>query len=254
MRFSTSSSTRATRCPTAAGSRSRPPTFVRCTSQAREREMPPGAYVLLAVSDTGPGMSAGRHRARLRPVLHDQADRSGHRPRPVDDLRLRQAVGGDRSGSTRRSGVGTTVRLYLPRYRGEIAEHEATRRHAAPRRRTAKPSDRRGRCRPSGRWSSRCLRDLGYRDARSRGRPVGPARPRGPTYHIDLLVTDVGLPGSTAGSSPTAAREARPELKVLFITGYAENATFGTGQLDPGHADDHQAVSRSTSWPRASAR
>ncbi len=52
---------------------------------------------------------------------------------------------------------------------------------------------------------------------------------------IDLLVTDVGLPGGMNGRQMAdAARVARPGLKVLFITGYAENAVLSHGHLDPG--------------------
>ena len=51
---------------------------------------------------------------------------------------------------------------------------------------------------------------------------------------IDLLVTDVGLPGMNGRQLAEQARLLRPELKVLFITGYAENAAFGNGHLDPG--------------------
>ena len=52
---------------------------------------------------------------------------------------------------------------------------------------------------------------------------------------IDLLVTDVGLPGGMNGRQVAdAARSLRPELRVLFITGYAENAVLSHGHLDPG--------------------
>ena len=52
---------------------------------------------------------------------------------------------------------------------------------------------------------------------------------------IDLLITDVGLPGGLNGRQlADAARTLRPELKVLFITGFAENAVVGNGHLDPG--------------------
>ncbi|MEQ1809061.1 MAG: response regulator, partial [Terricaulis sp.] len=52
---------------------------------------------------------------------------------------------------------------------------------------------------------------------------------------IDLLVTDVGLPGGMNGRQiADAARRTRPDLKVLFITGYAENAVVGNGHLSPG--------------------
>ena len=52
---------------------------------------------------------------------------------------------------------------------------------------------------------------------------------------LDLLVTDVGLPGGMNGRQVAdAGRAVRPDLKVLFITGYAENAVVGNGHLDPG--------------------
>jgi CheY-like chemotaxis protein len=51
---------------------------------------------------------------------------------------------------------------------------------------------------------------------------------------IDLLVTDVGLPGLNGRQLADQAREGRPGLKVLFMTGYAENATIANGFLEPG--------------------
>lgn len=51
---------------------------------------------------------------------------------------------------------------------------------------------------------------------------------------IDLLVTDVGLPGGMNGRQVAdAARTTRPDLRVLFVAGYAENAAVGNGHLDP---------------------
>ena len=52
---------------------------------------------------------------------------------------------------------------------------------------------------------------------------------------IDLLVSDVGLPGGMNGRQMAdAARVTRPDMKVLFITGFAQNAAVGNGQLEPG--------------------
>ena len=52
---------------------------------------------------------------------------------------------------------------------------------------------------------------------------------------INLLITDVGLPGGMNGRQVAdAVRVQRPDLKVLFITGYAENAAVGHGHLEPG--------------------
>jgi DNA-binding response OmpR family regulator len=51
---------------------------------------------------------------------------------------------------------------------------------------------------------------------------------------IDLLVTDIGLPGMNGRQMTEASRSARPGLKVLFMTGYAENAALASGFLEPG--------------------
>ena len=52
---------------------------------------------------------------------------------------------------------------------------------------------------------------------------------------IDLVITDVGLPGGMNGRQlADAARQQRPDMKVLFITGYAENAAVGNGLLERG--------------------
>jgi CheY-like chemotaxis protein len=58
---------------------------------------------------------------------------------------------------------------------------------------------------------------------------------------IDLLISDVGLPGMNGRQLAEIGRQFRPGLKVLFITGYAEHAAVRGGFLDSGHADDHQA-------------
>ena len=51
---------------------------------------------------------------------------------------------------------------------------------------------------------------------------------------VDLLVTDVGLPGLNGRQLADQARLTRPDLRVLFITGYAENAALASGFLEPG--------------------
>ena len=51
---------------------------------------------------------------------------------------------------------------------------------------------------------------------------------------IDLLVTDIGLPGFNGRQLADQARETRPDLKILFITGYAESVAISEGFLPPG--------------------
>ena len=77
------------------------------------------------------------------------------------------------------------------------------------------------------------LNDLGYRALEAADGPSSLEILRS-SARIDLLVTDVGLPGMNGRQVADAAREQRPDLKVLFITGYAENAAMANGFLAPG--------------------
>ncbi len=78
------------------------------------------------------------------------------------------------------------------------------------------------------------LTDLGYTAIEAEDGAAGLKVLNSPA-RIDLLVTDVGLPGGLNGRQlADAARTARSDLKVLFITGYAENAVLSHGHLDPG--------------------
>ena len=78
------------------------------------------------------------------------------------------------------------------------------------------------------------LEDLGYTAIEAADSVAG-LKVLHSDVRIDLLVTDVGLPGGMNGRQMAdAGRERRPDLKVLFITGYAENAVLGNGHLHPG--------------------
>ena len=133
-------------------------------------------------------------------------------------------------------GKGTTVKLYLPRLLASdeaAAEPEAVAARAAQRRRP----------RPS--WWSRTTRTCApirpASCASSATRVLeAPTRSVGLQLlerhpEIQLLFTDVGLPGGMNGRQlADAARQLRPDLKVLFTTGYARNAIVHDGRLDPG--------------------
>ena len=77
------------------------------------------------------------------------------------------------------------------------------------------------------------LQDLGYRALEAPDGPAGLKILQSQT-RVDLLVSDVGLPGLNGRQLADHARDSRPGLKVLFITGYAENATLANGFLEPG--------------------
>jgi CheY-like chemotaxis protein len=78
------------------------------------------------------------------------------------------------------------------------------------------------------------LSDTGYSVLEASDGPAG-LRVLQSAARIDLLITDVGLPGGMNGRQVAdAARTLRPDLRVLFITGYAENALMGNGHLEKG--------------------
>jgi CheY-like chemotaxis protein len=77
------------------------------------------------------------------------------------------------------------------------------------------------------------LDEQGYRTLEAVDGPAG-LRILRTDARIDLLVTDVGLPGMNGRQLADQAREMRPGLKILFITGYAESAAIADGFLQPG--------------------
>ena len=78
------------------------------------------------------------------------------------------------------------------------------------------------------------LGEAGYRTLEAQGGPTA-MKVLESERRIDLLITDVGLPGGMNGRQiADAARVLRTTLKVLFITGFAENAAVGNGHLEPG--------------------
>jgi CheY-like chemotaxis protein len=129
---------------------------------------------------------------------------------------------------------GTMVCIYLPRHWGEAAEDERSSEVSeAPRGEgeTVLVIDDE----PTVRMLvTEVLSDLGYHALEAEDGAAGLKILNSGT-RIDLLVTDVGLPGSLNGRQVAdAARTTRPDLKVLFITGYAENAVLSHGHLDRG--------------------
>jgi CheY-like chemotaxis protein len=131
-----------------------------------------------------------------------------------------------------REGVGTTIRLYLPRHRGELELSEATssdNAHPGAGETVLVIEDD-----PSVRLLVlQVLEELGYRTIETEsGRDAAPilqsSRP------IDLMISDVGLPGLNGRQLAEIARETRPSLPILFITGYAEQAADQAAFLEPG--------------------
>ena len=201
---------------------------------AQERDLSPGQYVSLCVSDTGSGMSPDVIAKAFDPFFTTKPLGQG------TGLGLSMIYGFVRqSGGQARIysevGQGSMVCLYLPRHLGaaETIEH-APEIDAAPRAiagETVLVVDDE----PSVRMLvMEILEDLGYAAIEAADGASG-LKVLQSDARIDLLISDVGLPGGMNGRQMAdAARAVRPHLKVLFITGFAENAVVGNGHLDPG--------------------
>jgi CheY-like chemotaxis protein len=131
-------------------------------------------------------------------------------------------------------GKGTTMCLYLPRHMGEVGgEDDVLNQPVAEggHGETVLVIDDEATVRM---LVAEVLGEAGYRVIEAPDGPSGLELLRS-DRRIDLLISDVGLPGGINGRQVAdAARETRPALKVLFITGYAENAAVGNGLLAPG--------------------
>lgn len=129
---------------------------------------------------------------------------------------------------------GTMVCIYLPRHDGDAAAETAT-------------SDLTSLPKSEGHETIlvvddealirmvavEILEDLGYTVIEASDGPSA-LRILNSSQQVDLLVTDVGLPGMNGRQLADASRETRPNLQVLFVTGYAENAVLNHGHLARG--------------------
>ena len=197
----------------------------------RHDDVEAGEYVMISVSDTGIGMS---------PDVVDRAFDPFFTTKPIGlgtglGLSMIYGFAKQSRGHLRiysEEGRGTTIRLYLaraytdlglpsiieavepPRGEGEtilVVEDDAAVRLLI----------------------TAVLEELGYRYLEASGAPEAMTILRS-SARIDLLLTDVGLPIMNGRQLAEFARELRPEIKVVFVTGYAENAAVRGGFLDRG--------------------
>jgi PAS domain S-box-containing protein len=200
---------------------------------ATQAEMTSGQYVVIAVSDTGTGMTPEVVEKAFEPFFTTKEVGQG------TGLGLSQVYGFvKQSGGHVRiysePGEGTTIKLYLPRLVGadDVVEaaDDAAAAPAGARHETILVVEDDDDVRH---YSVEQLRDLGYDVLEA---PDGSSALEMIERHpeILLLFTDVALPGGLNGRQlADAAQLKRPELKVLFTTGYARNAIVHHGALDP---------------------
>jgi len=196
-------------------------------------EVVPGQYVLISVSDTGVGMDAETMRRAFEPFFTTKPVGQG------TGLGLSQVYGfvkqsGGHVKIYSEVGQGTTVKIYLPRL--ERSEEQQDPQSSVPvpegnAHETILVVEDDANVRS---YSVEALRDLGYRVIEAADGPSA-LRVLQTKTSVDLLFTDVVLPGGMTGAQVAGqARELRPGLKVLFTTGYARNAIFHHGRLDKG--------------------
>ncbi|MGN2250661.1 PAS domain-containing protein [Frateuria sp. GZRe14] len=203
-------------------------------TSARALDLVPGDYLELSVSDTGTGMPEEVVARAFEPFFTTKPLGRG------TGLGLSMIYGfakqsGGRVQIQSRLGEGTRVSLLLPRHLGEFPVEEKQAASAGvsilPRGRTVLVVDDE----PTVRMLVvDVLGEHGFTVLEACDGAAALEMLRA-GMRIDLLVTDVGLPGGLNGRQlADAVRERMPRLKVLFITGFAETTVIGSGQLEPG--------------------
>ena len=201
---------------------------------AKERGVPPGQYLSLCVSDTGTGMP---------PDVVERAFDPFFTTKPIGQgtglgLSMVYGFAGQSGGAARiysEVGKGTMICIYLPRHLGDGVESDLVTELDRPAPAAGQSTILVVDDEPLVRMVAvEILEELGHSVLEADDGPsalrVLTARP-----DIDLLITDVGLPNGMNGRQlADAVRVQRPELNVLFITGYAENAVLNHGHLERG--------------------
>jgi nitrogen-specific signal transduction histidine kinase/CheY-like chemotaxis protein len=192
----------------------------------------PGDYVCIGVTDSGVGMSPEVAARAFDPFFTTKPIGQG------TGLGLSMIYGFARQSNGHATidskiGQGTLVRLYLPRHHGGIAAERSSAvsaaEHAFAGETVLVVEDE-----PVVRSVVlEMLAEQGYRILEAVDGPSGLNILRS-GERIDLLLTDVGLPGINGRQVADQARETRPGLKILFITGYAESTAIAEGFLQPG--------------------
>ena len=200
---------------------------------ATDSEVVPGQYAVVSITDSGGGMPKEVIERVFEPFYTTKEAGKG------TGLGLSMVYGfvkqsGGHITLYSKEGHGTTVKLYFPRYHGTALEngHDAAEAPSPGGRRdeivlvVEDNDDVRG-------YSVMILNELGYGVLEASDAEAAITTLRRPG-RIDLLFTDVVLPGRTGRMLADEAVTIRPDLRVLFTTGYSRDAIVHQGRLDPG--------------------
>jgi signal transduction histidine kinase len=200
---------------------------------AKHLGIPAGQYVLIAISDTGFGIPPEIIERIFDPFFTTKGVGKG------TGLGLSQVYGFVRQSGGHikvysEPGQGTTVKVYLPRYYGAEAL-EPVGMPAGPEPRgsleetilVVEDDDN------VRQLAVDSLMELGYKVIPTPG-PAAALRELGKGMSVDVLFTDVVMPDMNGRKLAEEARKQRPDLKILFTTGYSQNAIVHGGILDPG--------------------
>jgi PAS domain S-box-containing protein len=199
---------------------------------ADEHDVPAGQYVMVAVTDTGIGMPPEVVAKAFDPFFTTKGVGKG------TGLGLSQVFGfvkqsGGHVKIYSEPGHGTTIKIYLPRFFGPAETSQRPVKQSVPRGSSSEvillvEDDERVR-----ELAVQMIRDLGYGVIEASGGIEG-LRALDEHPEVSLLFTDVVMPGMNGRELADEAKRRRPDLKVLFTTGYTRNAVVHNGVLDPG--------------------
>jgi GAF domain-containing protein len=198
----------------------------------RASDLPEGQYVLFAVTDSGEGMTNEIMAKAFDPFFTTKDVGKG------SGLGLSQVFGFVRQSGGHiklysELGVGTTVKIYLPRYYGEalpVAAKQAVQVEGAVGDETILVVEDEDRVRN---FTADALRELGYRVITAANGTEALALLTGGAS-VTMMLTDIVMPGMNGRELADAALAKWPTLKILFTTGYTRNAIVHNGLLDSG--------------------